>query len=46
MVLVLLSASWMLTVVLVTGLCVAARDGDRQDDRPTHAIEPREPATP
>jgi hypothetical protein len=34
-VLMLLSASWILVLTLLAGLCHAARNGDLQHDRPT-----------
>lgn len=43
MVLPLLSASWMFALTLIAGLCVAARNGDRQHNRPTHQPEPGDP---
>jgi hypothetical protein len=35
MLLLLLSASWILVLTLIAGLCNAARNGDLQHDRPT-----------
>jgi len=45
MVLLLLSACWILTLSLIACLCVAARDGDLQHDRPTSPAvgEPMDP---
>jgi hypothetical protein len=33
----------MLALTLITGLCVAARNGDLQHNQPTHQTEPGEP---
>lgn len=46
MVLLLLSACWILTLLLIVGLCIAARDGDLQHDRPTSPAVLGEPMDP
>ena len=46
MVLLLLSASWILTLSLLVGLCAAARNGDLQHDRPTSPALLGEPMDP
>ncbi|MGA2322082.1 MAG: hypothetical protein ABSG95_15335 [Solirubrobacteraceae bacterium] len=46
MVLLLLSASWILTLSVIAGLCIAARDGDLQHDRPTSPAVVGEPMDP
>lgn len=46
MVLLLLTVSWMLTLSLICCLCVAARNGDRQQGRPTSPAVLGEPESP
>ncbi len=45
MVPLLIGASWLLIVSLVLGLCVAARDGDLQQDR-SRSASVRQPVRP
>jgi hypothetical protein len=42
----LLSASWILTLSLIAGLCIAARNGDLPHYRPTSPAASGEPMSP
>jgi|NGEPerStandDraft_6_1074524.scaffolds.fasta_scaffold16263_5 hypothetical protein len=46
MVLLFLSAAWILTLSGIAGLCIAARNGDLQHDRPTSPAVPGESVDP